>query len=58
MGNNLHRITEQYFDINNVVMNRLTLYEECFKTLKFDPRENRRYEDELKAIEKTKSQNN
>jgi len=58
MGKNLHRITEQYFDINKVAVNRLTLYEECFKTLKFDPRENRRYEDELKEIEKAKSQNN
>lgn len=58
MGKNLHMITEQYFDINKVVVNRLSLYEECFKTLKFDPRENRRYEDELKEIEKAKSQDN
>jgi len=30
MGENLHKITEEYFDINKVVKHRLSLYEECF----------------------------
>jgi glycosyltransferase involved in cell wall biosynthesis len=33
MGENLHEITEEYFDINKVVKHRLELYEECFKLL-------------------------
>jgi len=34
MGNNLHQVTEEYFDINKVVKYRLELYEESFKMLK------------------------
>jgi glycosyltransferase involved in cell wall biosynthesis len=34
MGNNLHEVTEEYFDINKVAKHRLGLYEECFKLLK------------------------
>ena len=30
---NLHQVTEQYFDINKVVKHRLELYEQCFKLL-------------------------
>tara|TARA_R100001143_G_scaffold36548_1_gene34158 strand:- start:1823 stop:3037 length:1215 start_codon:yes stop_codon:yes gene_type:complete len=33
MGENLHQVTEEYFDINKVVKHRLELYEECFKLL-------------------------
>ena len=33
MGENLHQVTEQYFDINKVVKHRLELYEQCFKLL-------------------------
>lgn len=38
MGENLHAITEQMFDINKVVKHRLDIYEQCFKVLNFDPR--------------------
>jgi len=37
MGNNLHSITEKYFDINKVVGQRLSLYELCFKESKNNP---------------------
>lgn len=37
MGNNLHDITEKYFNINKVVGHRLSLYELAFKELKHDP---------------------
>lgn len=37
MGNNLHDITERYFNINNVVGQRLSLYDLAFKDLKKDP---------------------
>ena len=33
MGENLYKITEEYFDINKVVKHRLELYQECFKLL-------------------------
>lgn len=33
MGENLHYITEKYFDINKVVGARLKLYESCFREL-------------------------
>lgn len=36
MGENLHTITEQYFDINKVVGARLKLYEACFQAMKID----------------------
>jgi len=36
MGENLHSITEQYFDINKVVGQRLSLYEQCFVELNFN----------------------
>ena len=29
MGENLHKITEEYFDLNKVVKHRLELYEEA-----------------------------
>lgn len=38
MGENLHAITEQMFDINKVVKHRLEIYEKCFEVLGFDPR--------------------
>jgi len=41
MGQNLKSITDDLFDINKVVHQRVDLYEECFKALKFDPRDNR-----------------
>ena len=41
MGQNLKKITDEVFDINKVVHQRIDLYEECFKALKFDPRDNR-----------------
>jgi len=34
MGENLHSLTEEYFDINKVVKHRLELYEECFSLLR------------------------
>ena len=33
MGENLHQVTEEYFDVNKVVKHRLELYEECFNLL-------------------------
>jgi len=33
MGNNLHEVTEEYFDINKVAKHRLELYEQCFNLL-------------------------
>ena len=33
MGENLHKVTEEYFDVNKVAKHRLTLYEECFKLM-------------------------
>jgi len=41
MGRNLKEITDEVFDINKVVHQRVDLYEECFKALKFDPRDSR-----------------
>jgi len=41
MGQNLKTITDATFDINKIVHMRLELYEQCFKALKFDPRDNR-----------------
>ena len=37
MGNNLHEVTEEYFNINKVVKHRLSLYETCFKELNYNP---------------------
>ena len=37
MGNNLHEVTEKYFNINKVVGQRLSLYEAAFKELKYNP---------------------
>lgn len=39
MGNKLHAITEDYFDINKVIGKRLEIYEAAFKKLG-DPRDN------------------
>ncbi len=33
MGENLHKLTDQYFDLNKVSIFRLNLYESCFKLL-------------------------
>ena len=41
MGRNLKKITDNLFDIRKVVHQRVDLYEECFKGLNFDPRDNR-----------------
>lgn len=38
MGENLHKLTEEQFDINKVVGLRLSLYEQCFSSLGWDPR--------------------
>lgn len=38
MGQNLKLVTDELFDINKVVGERLELYEECFKVLGNDPR--------------------
>ena len=54
MGRKLHSVTELNFNINTVVHERLDLYEETFKALKFDPRKNRKYEDEIKKIDEIK----
>ena len=37
MGNNLHELTEKYFNINKVVGQRLSLYEAAFQELKYNP---------------------
>lgn len=37
MGNNLNQLTEKYFNINNVVGQRLSLYEAAFQELKHNP---------------------
>lgn len=41
MGRTLKKVTDEMFDINKIVHQRVELYEECFKSLKFDPRDNR-----------------
>ncbi len=51
MGENLHRNTELNFNINSVVHERLQLYKEVFEKLNFDPRETRRFEEEIKKID-------
>ena len=38
LGENLHAITEELFDINKVVKHRLDIYEQSFKAINFDPR--------------------
>lgn len=38
MGENLHSITEEHFNINKVAIDRLHLYEKCFTSLAWDPR--------------------
>ena len=38
MGENLHAITEEMFDINKVIHHRLEIYEQSFKALGWDPR--------------------
>ena len=38
MGENLHAITEELFNINKVVKYRLDVYEQCFKAFGMDPR--------------------
>jgi len=45
MGQDLKKITDAAFDINNLVHHRLDLYEECFKALKCDPRDFRNESD-------------
>jgi len=45
MGQNLKQLTDNIFDINKLVQHRVDLYEECFKALKFDPRDNRHESD-------------
>ena len=47
MGNNLKKITDEHYDLNKVVGDRLDIYEECFRVMNFDPRESRRFEEEL-----------
>jgi hypothetical protein len=37
MGENLHRITEELFDVNKVAKHRLEIYKKCFEALKYDP---------------------
>jgi len=37
MGENLFHVTQEYFDINKVVGQRLSLYQTCFQELKYDP---------------------
>lgn len=36
MGENLHSITEEYFDVNKIVGARLKLYEACFQVMKIN----------------------
>ena len=38
MGENLKAITDQLFDLNKVVGQRLNVYNEAFKLLGWDPR--------------------
>ena len=50
MGANLKKTTDQYYDINKVIGDRLSIYEKSFADSGFDPRKNRRYEEELKGM--------
>ena len=50
MGANLKKITDQHYDINNVVGDRLAIYEKSFADSGFDPRNHRKYEEELKGM--------
>ena len=36
MGQNLHEVTEEYFDLNKVAGKRIELYKECFKLRGYD----------------------
>ena len=38
LGDNLHKLTNDLFDANKVVNQRLNIYEECFKIFSKDPR--------------------
>jgi glycosyltransferase involved in cell wall biosynthesis len=37
MGERLHKITEEMFDINKVVKARLEIYDQCFKHMGYNP---------------------
>lgn len=37
MGENLHQVTEEHFNINKIVKHRLSLYERCFEVLNYNP---------------------
>lgn len=46
MGQNLYDSTRDSFDLNKVVGDRLTMYRETFKAIGYDPRDNRKFENE------------
>jgi len=50
MGVNLKKITDEHYDINSVVRDRLNIYYKCFDDCGFDPRNFRKYEEELKDM--------
>ena len=50
MGANLKKITDEFYDANKVVDDRLVIYEKCFTDCGFDPRKNRKYEEELEGM--------
>lgn len=47
LGRNLNIVTNQTFDLNKVCHHRINMYEECFKTMGWDPRQNRNKEGNL-----------
>ena len=50
MGDNLKKFTDQHYDINNVIEDRLVIYEKCFTDCGFDPRNHRKFEEELEGM--------
>ena len=49
MGQNLHELTEEYFDLNKVVKHRLDLYEECFQEMNFSLESIRNFKEDKKS---------
>ena len=35
LGENLHKITEELFDVNKVVKHRLDIYDKCFEAMNY-----------------------
>lgn len=50
MGNNLKILTDQYYDCNRVVEDRLNIYNHSFEQLRYNPMEHRKFEDEVMGM--------